>query len=632
MITHKTRAADIDLRHDNPPSGILRLLTCGSVDDGKSTLIGRLLLETGAVYEDQLQSLQLETKRHGTTELLIDPALLVDGLEDERAQGITIDVAYRYVRSPRRKVIIADSPGHEQYTRNMVTAASRSDVALILVDARNGIVQQTKRHAIIASLLGIKRSILAINKMDLIDEKQRVYEAIAHSFEEFSRTLDEVETIAIPLSGLRGDNVCHRSSEMSWYEGPTLLEALESAPDSQCDRGDHFRFPIQRVVRPNSDFRGVSGTIVSGSICVNDPIIVLPQGTRSAIRSIVTMEGEKLSGCTGQAVTITLEDEIDLARGDWIVSPDNESHVSQNVVAKLVWMSRDELDVGKTYILRCVTKKTMAEVESVESVIDIETGCDEQATSLRLNEIGRCRIMLHEPIAHDYYSVTRDTGAFILVDKVSYETVAAGIILPSEEAKQKIGSGNESSVHSGSSPRNIPLGSQGARLEHDSVTVLVSGDDGQAHVDIAQKLATELANVGFHVVVVDESLIGEGIAEAFGFSSLEGRKRLVRNLQVAHVLNQFGIISLVPVEMADLRRNENALQMLDGEKYMIIETDLSKTDSKVIPITERLSAGEVAQPSNHEKNKCSLRGFTAISCGAESLHHVIDEIANRVWK
>ena len=213
-----------------------------------------------------------------------------------------------------------------------------------------------------------------------------------------------------------------------------------------------------------------------------------------------------------------------------------------------------------------------------------------------------------------------------------YETVAAGIILPPEEAKQKISSGNESSVHSGSSSRNIPLGSQGARLEHDSVTVLVSGDDGQAHVDIVQKLATGLANVGFHVVVVDESLIGEGIAEAFGFSSLEGRKRLVRNLQVAHVLNQFGIISLVPVEMADLRRNENALQMLDGEKYMIIETDLSKTDSKVIPITERLSAGEVPQPSNHEKDKCPLRGFTAVSCGAESLHHVIDEIANRVWK
>ncbi|RCS49132.1 bifunctional sulfate adenylyltransferase subunit 1/adenylylsulfate kinase [Bremerella cremea] len=631
MFTHPTSTTDIDLQHEHPPFGILRLLTCGSVDDGKSTLIGRLLLETGAVYEDHLQSLQLETKRHGTTELLIDPALLVDGLEDERAQGITIDVAYRYVRSPRRKVIIADSPGHEQYTRNMVTAASRSDVALILVDARKGIVQQTKRHAIIASLLGIKRFILAVNKMDLIDEKQRVYDAIARSFREFAQSLGELETTAIPLSGLCGDNVCRRSLQMPWYEGPTLLEALESSPDSQCVQKDLFKFPIQRVVRPNSEFRGVSGTILSGSIRVNDPIIVLPQGTRSTVRSIVTMEGELSSANGGQAVTITLEDEIDLARGDWIVSLDSESHVSQNVYAKLVWMARDELELGRTYFLRCVTKKTMAEVESVESVIDIETGSDKQATTLRLNEIGRCRVLLHEPIVHDHYNAARDTGAFILVDKISHETVAAGIILPPEEAREGTGRSNDGRVHSGSSVSKIPVGSQAARLEHDSVTVLVSGDDRQKHVDIAQKLSSELYEAGFHVVVVDEALIGEGIADAFGISSLEGRKRLVRNLQIAHVLNQFGIISLVPVEMADLRMNENALPMLECEKYMIVETKSSDSWS-ASPIERNLSTEEEPRSSNAEKESSPIRVLPAYSDGAESIHHLIDAIVTRVRK
>ncbi|MEW4456430.1 GTP-binding protein [Bremerella sp. JC817] len=566
--------------------GILRLLTCGSVDDGKSTLIGRLLLETGAVYEDHLQSLQLETKRHGTTQLQIDPALLVDGLEDERAQGITIDIAYRYLRSPRRKIIIADSPGHEQYTRNMVTAASRSDVALILVDARKGILPQTKRHTIIASLLGIRQFILAVNKMDLVGYKQSVFDELSHEFVNFARTLGDLSTHAIPLSGLCGDNVCHRSTHMPWYGGTTLLEALEATPDTTCRLKDELRFPIQRVVRPDSDFRGVSGTIVSGTIRSGDPIVVLPQRQRTKVRSLVTMDGELKSASAGQPVTVTLEDEIDLSRGDWIVSDEKSFQVSREFEATLVWMSQELLQPGHCYILRCSTKTITAEVTSVKSVIDIEKGSVAPGSSLALNEIGLCHISLHETIVHDLFVESRDTGAFILIDRLSHETVAAGIIQHCTSSTPGLDL-SKTDITPRVSPQHAALiARRRDRMRHAPASLLVWGTDQVRNAAITRQLESKLFDAAIHVIVIDDQFI-DGVADQTPTeSSSESYQRQLKKLQISRLLSDLGIASIVALDVFASQVDSEPLCILGSNRTLILDvnnesamTDVSKNFS-----------------------------------------------------
>ncbi|WDI41500.1 sulfate adenylyltransferase subunit 1 [Bremerella sp. P1] len=550
MITHKNNTIEPNTQTGETIAsrfGILRLLTCGSVDDGKSTLIGRLLLETGAVYEDHLQTLQLETKRHGTTELAIDPALIVDGLEDERAQGITIDVAYRYLRSPRRKIIIADSPGHEQYTRNMVTAASRADVALILVDARKGIVQQTRRHALIASMLGIERFILAINKMDLVDYQSSVFHKIVDEFQHFAKTFSGLEITSIPLSGLCGDNVCRRSDRMEWYQGPTLLDALELCQASRGNPADGFRFPVQRIVRPDSKFRGVSGTIVTGKVKVHDPIEILPQGRKSRIRSIVTMDGEYESASAGQAVTITLEDEIDIGRGDWIVSPDVSPGVSAELNAKLVWMSTDALAIGKTYWLKCGTKTVMAEVASVQSKICIETGSSKAASTLVLNEIGQCHLLLHEPVVHESYNGIREMGSFILVDKISHETVAAGII--SNEGNKS--SAKSTPIANKKQISQVTAAQRKSRVGHDSHAVVISGRRSDELLRVAYDLELRLFNEGFHVGVLDAEVLHGERKDNRSYSATGKVDDLGRGIQLTQSISELGLICISVYEAGD---------------------------------------------------------------------------------
>lgn len=543
MITHKNNAIESAAQtgeNNRSRFGILRLLTCGSVDDGKSTLIGRLLLETGAVYEDHLQTLQLETKRHGTTELAIDPALIVDGLEDERAQGITIDVAYRYLRSPRRKIIIADSPGHEQYTRNMVTAASRADVALILVDARKGVVQQTKRHALIASMLGIERFVLAINKMDLVDYSVSVFHEIVDKFQRFAKTFSDLEITSIPLSGLCGDNVCRRSDNMVWYQGPTLLEALELCQASRGNPTDGFRFPVQRIVRPDSEFRGVSGTIITGKVKVHDPIEILPQGRKSRIQSIVTMDGEYESACAGQAVTITLEDEIDIGRGDWIVSPDVSPGVSAELNARLVWMSTDALALGKTYWLKCGTKTVMAEVASVQSKICIETGSSEAASTLTLNEIGQCHLLLHEPVVHESYYGIREMGSFILVDKISHETVAAGII--SIEGNE---CGAESTPIANKKPiSQVTAAQRKSQVGHELFAVVISGRQSDELLRVAYDLEFRLFNEGLQVGVLDAEVLRGERKDNRSYTATGKVDEVGRGLQLTQTISEMGLICI----------------------------------------------------------------------------------------
>ncbi|MFH0260877.1 sulfate adenylyltransferase subunit CysN [Vibrio barjaei] len=408
---------------------LLRFLTCGSVDDGKSTLIGRLLHDSKQIYEDQLAAVHSDSQRVGTTGEKPDLALLVDGLQAEREQGITIDVAYRYFSTQKRKFIIADTPGHEQYTRNMATGASTCDLAVILIDARKGVLDQTRRHSFISSLLGLKHFIVAVNKMDLVDFSQQRYEAIRDEYLTFSENLGkDINIQMIPISALEGDNVVDLSSNMDWYQGEPLLDLLEKVDiDQEKQKGD-FRFPVQYVNRPNLDFRGFAGTIGSGEIQVGDEIKALPSGKTSRVERIVTFDGDLPRAFAGQAVTLTLSDEIDISRGDLIVKQDAKVVSSNRLLADVVWMTDEPLAAGKNYDIKIAGKKTQGQLEGVRHQYDINTLKSFDADALPLNGIGLCEWSLTESVAVDSYDAVQDTGGFIVIDRLTNVTVGAGLV------------------------------------------------------------------------------------------------------------------------------------------------------------------------------------------------------------
>ena len=416
---------------------LLRLLTCGSVDDGKSTLIGRLLHDSAQIYEDQLASLHTDSQKMGTTGEELDLALLVDGLAAEREQGITIDVAYRYFSTAKRKFIIADTPGHEQYTRNMATGASTCELAVILVDARYGVLTQTKRHSFIASLLGIKHFVVAINKMDLVEFSESRYEEIKASYLEFAKGLGERDIKFVPLSALKGDNVVTQSPAMPWYKEAPLLSILEDVQVQGELIAQDFRFPVQYVNRPNLNFRGFAGTISSGSIAKGDKITAQPSGKSSTVKSIVTFDGELESAFAGQAVTITLNDEIDISRGDVIVRAGAEAQLSNAFEANLVWMADDAMAPGRQYDFKLASKKTPGYIESIAYKVDVNTLEKSDAKQLELNEIASCTVHLEEQVAFDLYQDVRDTGGFIVIDRLTNVTVGAGMITKSATAKER---------------------------------------------------------------------------------------------------------------------------------------------------------------------------------------------------
>jgi len=407
---------------------MLRFLTCGSVDDGKSTLIGRLLHDSKMVFEDQITALERESKKYGTTNKKLDLALLVDGLQSEREQGITIDVAYRYFSTEKRKFIIADTPGHEQYTRNMATGASNCELAVILIDARHGLLTQTKRHSFIASLLGIKSVLVAINKMDLVDFSEEVYNEIRSAYLEFAENLHFEDMVFVPMSALEGDNVVNPSINTTWYKGPTLLEHLENVEIHRDLSAQPFRFPVQYVNRPNLDFRGFCGQVVSGTIRKGDEITVLPTRTRSKVKSIVTMDGDLEEAFPPLSITLTLEDEIDISRGDMIVKAEEAPELCKRVSADVVWMSEDPLLVGQEFFFKIGTKNTIGVVESIEFAKDLHSLAEEPTDRLELNAIGRCTVRFHELVPVDLYRENRKTGAFIFVDRITNGTVGAGMI------------------------------------------------------------------------------------------------------------------------------------------------------------------------------------------------------------
>ncbi len=408
---------------------LLRFLTCGSVDDGKSTLIGRLLHDSKMIYEDQLANIKKDSKRFNTTDEEFDLALLVDGLQSEREQGITIDVAYRYFSTNKRKFIIADTPGHEQYTRNMATGASNCDLAIILIDARYGVQTQTKRHSFIVSLLGIQQVVIAVNKMDLVEFSEQRFKEIQAEYQAFAQKLNIPSIKFVPISALRGDNVVERSDATHWYHGQTLMELLEDAEITATRNLEDFRFPVQYVNRPNLDFRGFAGTIASGVVRVGDELTVLPSGKRSRVKSIVTFDGDLEVAFAPMAVTLTLEDEIDISRGDMLVHSNNLPQVGSSLDATVVWMAEQPLLPNKQYEIKVGTQRCTGSVASIDYLIDVNTLEHKDAVRLGLNEIGRCQVQLTRDVAFDAYEKSKGSGSFIVVDRLTNVTVGAGMVI-----------------------------------------------------------------------------------------------------------------------------------------------------------------------------------------------------------
>jgi len=447
---------------------LLRFITCGSVDDGKSTLIGRLLWDSKMVFEDQLAALEADSKKVGTQGGAIDYALLLDGLQAEREQGITIDVAYRYFSTDKRKFIVADTPGHEQYTRNMVTGASTAQVAVILVDARKGLLTQTRRHSYLVSLVGIRHIVLAVNKMDLIDFDQQKFEAIRRDYQQFAAPLGFSSISAIPISALDGDNIIEPSANTPWYGGPTLMNYLETVQVEDDRREKPFRLPVQWVNRPHLDFRGFCGTIASGIIRPGDEVRVTSSGRTSRVARIVTMKGDLAEAVAGQAVTLTLADEIDVSRGDVLTAPIAPPLHTRHMVAHLVWFHDDPLQPGQGYLIKTATALIPGRITSLQHVVDVNTLEQKQATTLGLNSIGVGRLELDRPAAIDPYRQNRDTGSFIVIDRFTNATVAAGMVISAApEREQMAGDVMKPAGEGDAVIRRIDLGE-----------TLISGDDG----------------------------------------------------------------------------------------------------------------------------------------------------------
>ena len=566
-------ASDINeylLQHERKE--LLRFITCGSVDDGKSTLIGRLFYESKMIYEDQLAAIKKDTSRYGTTGGEIDLALFTDGLEDERQQGITIDVAYRYFSTDKRKFIIADTPGHEQYTRNMATGASTADLAIILIDARHGVLTQTKRHSFIVSLLGIKHIIVAINKMDIVDYDEAVFERIKADYIDFASRLELPDVHFMPLSALKGDNVVVNSPNMPWYTGAALMPLLETVYIGSDRNMEDFRFPVQLVLRPNLNFRGFAGTIASGIIRRGDEVMSLPSRKKSRVKSIVTFDGELDEAFAPQSVTLTLEDEIDSSRGDMLVRPGNLPKVDHKFEASIVWMSDEPLVPGKQYFFKQTSKMTTGAVSTLRYRIDVNSLHREPAPALALNEIGRCAITLTSPIAHDAYRRNRTTGGFIMIDRLTNATVGAGMILDREPDE---GTGD----HWGESPTAGQLHGESsavtaderqARFGQKPATVLLTGLTGAGKSTLAKALERKLFDRGRAVVVLDGQNMRLGISKDLGFTTAERSENLRRSVEVARLFNDAGILCIGAFVAPDEDVRQKAADRVGRDRFLVV--------------------------------------------------------------
>ncbi|HET6377720.1 MAG TPA: sulfate adenylyltransferase subunit CysN [Methylocella sp.] len=517
-----------------PQLPTLRLLTCGSVDDGKSTLIGRLLYEQCLIFDDQLAALERDSRKHGTDGGNIDFALLVDGLEAEREQGITIDVAYRYVSTPRRSFVIADTPGHEQYTRNMATGASGAELAILLVDARKGLLTQTCRHAAIVSLMGIKNIVLAVNKIDLTGFSQAVFEEIAAQFENFAAALDFSSIVPIPVSARYGDNISKASANTPWYRGPALLDYLESVDVSDDSAAQPLRFIVQWVNRPHLDFRGFSGSLVSGSVRPGDEVIVARSGRQSKVVRIVTASGDLESASAGDSVTLTLADELDIARGDILCDPKNRPEVSDQFAAHLIWMSDSKLLPGRSYLMKTGTRTVPVSVTELKHRLDVNRLDKLAAKTLSLNEVGFCNLASTVPVAFDPYHSNRTTGAFILIDRLTNATAAAGMIA--------FGLRRATNIHL--QGLNVTK-SERSRIKHHKPAVLwFTGLSGSGKSTIANLVESRLNADGVHTIMLDGDNVRHGLNKDLGFTEADRVENIRRIGEVAKLMTEAGLIVL----------------------------------------------------------------------------------------
>ena len=537
---------------------LLRFLTCGSVDDGKSTLIGRLLYDTKLLFEDTLSALEKDSRKFGTAGDDIDFALLVDGLEAEREQGITIDVAYRFFATNQRKFIVADTPGHEQYTRNMATGASNSDLAVILVDARKGVLTQTRRHAFIAALLGIRHVVLAVNKIDLVKYSQGVFEGIVREFEEFAKQLEFSNLVAIPLSARHGDNVIAKSAATPWYDGPALLDHLERVDVDSARANRPFRLPVQWVNRPDLNFRGFAGTVMGGRIETGDEVVVAKSGRASKIARIVTQDGDIPEAVVGDAVTVTLVDEVDISRGDVLCAPHARPDVSDQFAAHLLWMAEEELLPGRQYLLKLATATVPATISALKHKVDVNTLGHLAGKTLALNEVGYCNFSLSQPLAFDPYRENRDMGGFILIDRFTNATAGAGMI--------DFGLRRATNVHWQALDVNKVAR---ARLKGQRPAVLwFTGLSGSGKSTIANLVEKALAAEGRHTYLLDGDNVRHGLNRDLGFTDADRVENIRRVGETAKLFLDAGLIVLVSF-ISPFRSERRMARELVGEGEFI---------------------------------------------------------------
>ena len=542
---------------------LLRFLTCGSVDDGKSTLIGRLLSDTRQIFEDQLAALQRDSRKHGTTGDDVDFALLVDGLEAEREQGITIDVAYRFFSTQKRKFIVADTPGHEQYTRNMATGASTSDLAIVLVDARQGILPQTRRHSIIASLLGIRHVVLAINKIDLVDFDRSVFEDIVSSYMAFAKDLGFASIVPIPMSARYGDNVIKRSDRIGWYSGPTLIEQLETVVVDEDVAQKPFRFPVQYVNRPNLDFRGFAGTIASGSVRQGDDIVVAKSGRSAKVERIVAQGGDLQQAVAGQAITLVLDSEVEVSRGNLLVTPTDRPQVADQFAANIVWFDENALLPGRSYILRTETDQANPTITELKYRIDVNSLGHQAANALAMNEVGVCNVSTQSPIVFDSFAENRATGAFILIDRISNATVAAGMI---QHALRRAENIHWQSLDVGRRER--------ALLKHQQPAVLwFTGLSGSGKSTIANLLEKKLYADGRHTYILDGDNVRHGLNRDLGFTDADRVENIRRVAEVAKLMADAGLVVLVSFISPFRAERRMARELIGADEFVEVFVD-----------------------------------------------------------
>jgi len=552
---------------------LLRFITCGSVDDGKSTLIGRLLYESKMLFEDQLEALEADSKKVGTQGGELDFALLVDGLAAEREQGITIDVAYRFFSTDQRKFIVADTPGHEQYTRNMVTGASTADVAVVMIDARKGVLTQTRRHSYLVSLIGIRKVVLAVNKMDLMEYSETVFNTIVEDYRTFARQIGLNDITAIPLSALRGDNIIEHSERLPWYRGSTLIAYLETVEiDESRQQKLPFRFPVQWVNRPNPDFRGFAGTIASGTIRPGARIRVQPSGRESTVAGIVTQDGNLQQAVAGQSVTLTLNDEIDISRGDMISSAEEPAGVADQFQATLIWMHERPMLGGRNYLLKIGGKTVTATLAAPKYKINVNTLEHLAATQLKLNEIGVCTLSTDHAIAFDAYQDNRETGGFILIDRLSNDTIGAGLL---EFALRR--SANIHIQH-----MDVNKAARAAQRGQKPVVVWLTGLSGAGKSAIANLLETRLFAMGRQTYLLDGDNVRHGLNKDLGFTDADRVENIRRVAEVAKLFVDAGVIVLTAFISPFRSERQMARSLLENDEFIevFVDTPLAIAESR----------------------------------------------------